>query len=83
MALLIFCNDSTKQLKSVTPKKYRCAKIASVGDHSAFAAMGLGGQYISLFPGLNMVIIVTSDSRDVVPKYQGVVPKYAIASVTD
>jgi hypothetical protein len=45
--------------------------------------MGVGGQFISVFPDLDIVIIVTSGSRDIVPKHQGVVGSYSIAAVID
>ena len=57
--------------------------ITSLDGYSAFSAVGIGGQFISVFPELDLVIIVTSDSRDIVPKHQGVVGSYCIAAIIE
>ena len=59
------------------------SQLTSLDGYSAFSAMGVGGQFISVFPDLDIVIIVTSGSRDIVPKHQGVVGAYSIAAVID
>ena len=55
--------------------------VGSIKDYTIFLAMGLGGQYIYVFPDLDIVSIVTSDSRNHPPEHRGVVDSYSIAAV--
>jgi len=55
--------------------------IIAPNGHFAFCAIGLGGQYITVIPDLDIVIAVTSDSMSVKPQHQGVVPSFVIPSV--
>jgi CubicO group peptidase (beta-lactamase class C family) len=78
--------ESTCKQAMITmgPKKipygYQWWIIASEG-HLAFCAIGLGGQYITVIPDLDIVIAVSSDSMSLKPQHQGVVPSFVIPAV--
>jgi CubicO group peptidase (beta-lactamase class C family) len=55
--------------------------VSSPKGYTLFTAAGMGGQYIYVFPDLDIVAVVTSDSLSFPIKHQGVVSSYCIAAV--
>jgi CubicO group peptidase (beta-lactamase class C family) len=59
--------------------------IHSVGDHDAFSAVGFGGQYITVVPELDLVVVITTTeaSHTKAPRYLSIIEDYIMPSVQD
>jgi CubicO group peptidase (beta-lactamase class C family) len=57
--------------------------IHSVGDYDAFSAIGWGGQYITVVPAVDLVVVITTQeySHSNAPKYLSLIEKYVLPSV--